>query len=93
MKIIWALLILGVLGLVLGFILALFAKIFYVKPDTRVEDIKNILPGYNCGGCGKPGCNALAEAIVHENADPSLCKPGKASNVNQKIKEYLEKNK
>ncbi len=90
MKIIWAMVVLGSLGLIFGLLLSIFDKIFHVEPDTRVEDITKMLPGYNCGACGKPGCSGLAEAIVEENVNPDLCKPGKASGASQKINDYLK---
>lgn len=68
MEILWAVLILAGLGLVLGFGLAVASKVFYVKVDTRVEDITAILPNANCGACGYPGCAGFAEAIVNQTA-------------------------
>lgn len=62
----------GALGLALG----LAAKFLYVEPDTRVEQLINMLPGYNCGACGYPGCAGLAEALASGEAkSPTLCKP------------------
>ena len=91
MDILWGFLILAGIGLVLGIGLAIASKIFYVKPDTRVEDIKAMLPNYNCGACGYPGCAGLAEAIVKgEVNDLNKCKPGKPDVNYIKIKEYLE---
>ena len=62
--ILWSFLILGSLGLIFGVILAVASKVFYVKTDTRVEDVKKMLPNYNCGACGFAGCSGFAEAIV-----------------------------
>ena len=64
MEVLWAFLILAGIGLIFGFILALSGKIFYVKEDTRASDIKELLPNYNCGACGYPGCSGFANAIV-----------------------------
>ena len=47
-----------------------------------------MLPGYNCGGCGNPGCSGMAEKLVSGEADVSLCKPSKAD-VKEAIKKYL----
>ena len=66
-----------VVGAVLGIVLGISAKVFYVKPDTRVEDITKMLPGYNCGGCGYPGCAGMAEALVNKESDVTSCKPSK----------------
>lgn len=92
MEVLYAFLLLGGLGLVFGIILAICAKIFYVKEDTRVVDVKEMLPNYNCGSCGFAGCAGFAETLVNDNADVSKCKPCKKEDA-EKIKEYLLKNK
>ncbi len=74
----------GLMGLILGF----SDKVFYVAPDTRVEDVTSMLPGYNCGGCGYAGCSGLAEALVNKEAEVTNCKPS-SPEQKEKIKEYL----
>ena len=64
MNILIAIGILGGLGLAFGLILAAASKIFYVDTDPRLEQLQEILPGANCGGCGYAGCNAYAEAVL-----------------------------
>lgn len=64
------------LGLVFGIALAVAAKFFEVRKDPRIEQIKEVLPGANCGGCGKSGCAALAEAIVKGEAPCTACTVG-----------------
>lgn len=91
MEILWSVLILSILGLVFGFVLAISAKIFYVKIDTKIEDITKILPNANCGACGFPGCAGFAEAIVNGTAENlSLCKPGAKSGKPEEIRKYLD---
>ncbi|MDI9519115.1 MAG: (Fe-S)-binding protein [Bacillota bacterium] len=80
------------IGGVLGVILGISSKLFFVEEDTRVADVTALLPGYNCGGCGYPGCSGLAVALVEGTAKVELCKPAKADKK-QEIKEYLEANK
>ena len=63
----------GGLGLVIGLVLAVAAKAFYVYVDPQVEAVASALHGANCGGCGKPGCGANAEAIVAGQASPNSC--------------------
>ncbi len=63
-------------GLLLGGILAVAYKRFYVEVDPRVEEVLSALPGSNCGACGLPGCEPAAEAIVKGEAPASLCKAG-----------------
>ncbi len=61
------------IGTVLGVALSFAAKFFAVEEDPRIEKITELLPSANCGGCGKAGCAALAEAIVKGEAKPSDC--------------------
>ena len=60
---IYAVLVLGGIGLTMGLFLAFASKKFEVEIDPNVEKIMDILPGANCGACGYPGCVGLAEAI------------------------------
>lgn len=61
------------LGIAFGIILAVASRVFAVKVDERVDQILEVLPGANCGGCGYSGCAALANAIVKGEALPSAC--------------------
>ncbi len=54
----------GGLGALFAIGLAIADKKLHVDVDSRIELIAEELPGANCGGCGSPGCNAFAEAIV-----------------------------
>ena len=80
-----------VVGAVLGIVLGISAKVFYVKPDTRVEENTKMLPGYNCGGCGYPGCAGMAEALVNKESEVTSCKPSKPE-AKEAIKQYLQQN-
>ena len=88
MAIIKAVLMMLVVGALIGLFLGIAGEKFYVAPDTRVEDILAMLPGYNCGGCGNPGCSGMASALVEGNSTIDKCKPCKAD-VKEKIKQYL----
>ena len=68
-----AVMIMGGLGLVIGIALAAASKIFYVFVDPKILAVDDILPGANCGGCGFPGCNANAEAVVAGTSPPNSC--------------------
>ena len=90
MEILWAVLILLGIGLVLGFGLAIAAKILYVKEDERIEEVAKRLPNYNCGSCGYAGCKAMAEAIVTgKEENLKKCKPGKEDLNFKPIIDYL----
>lgn len=71
--VLYAVLVLGVLGLVFGGGLAVASKVFEVKKDPRVEEIRATLPGANCGGCSFAGCDACAAAIASGAAPVNAC--------------------
>jgi len=78
MNILHAVLVLGVMGAVFGLILAIASKVFAVEVDPRQEEIINVLPGANCGGCGYAGCGGYAAAIVEGTAPINSCAAGGA---------------
>ncbi|NLT39008.1 MAG: RnfABCDGE type electron transport complex subunit B [Clostridiales bacterium] len=76
MNIVWAVVVLGAIGAVFGIVLAIASKVFSVGADSRGENILNILPGVNCGGCGFTGCALYAEAVSRGDVPVDLCAPG-----------------
>ncbi|MGL4677207.1 MAG: RnfABCDGE type electron transport complex subunit B [Brevinema sp.] len=76
--------ILCVVALVLGLAISLVTQLFHIKVDPRIAQIYEILPHFNCGACGRPGCMPYAESVINENLAPNRCKPGKEA-VAQKI--------
>lgn len=66
----------GAVGLVIGVLLGIAGKAFEVEVDERVTQVRDNLPGSNCGGCGFAGCDALAEAIVAGSAPVNACPAG-----------------
>jgi Na+-translocating ferredoxin:NAD+ oxidoreductase RNF subunit RnfB len=79
------LIVLAVLGVVFGIALAIVAARFVVKVDPKVEQVRETLPGANCGACGFAGCMGYAENVVgNPDVAVSLCAPGK-SPVAEKI--------
>ena len=73
-----AILVTLILGGILGLVLGIASILFTVEEDNRVEVVIELLPGYNCGGCGYPGCAGFAEAIVTKEVDrTTLCRPCK----------------
>ncbi|NLN30315.1 MAG: RnfABCDGE type electron transport complex subunit B, partial [Bacteroidales bacterium] len=70
---------LGLLALLAAIILYFIAQKFKVYEDPRIDEIQDILPAANCGGCGFAGCRAFAEALVRaESFDGLNCPPGGA---------------
>ena len=80
-NVIAAVVVLGVLGAVFGFVLAVASKVFEVKKDPREEEILSHLAGANCGGCGFPGCAGCAAAILAGTAPVNACAPAGAENA------------
>lgn len=76
MGVVSAALVIGVVGLLVGFLLVGAAARFHVDVDEREEQVRALLPGNNCGGCGYAGCDALAAAIASGEADTSACPVG-----------------
>jgi len=68
--------VLGAIALVAGIILFAASKKFAVHEDPLIDEVEELLPGANCGGCGFAGCRAFAETFV-KTKDTSLnCPPG-----------------
>lgn len=64
------------LSFVLGAALGFFKEKFKVERDPRIDEVRNALPGVNCGGCGYPGCDGYAEAVARGDAPVTKCAPG-----------------
>jgi Na+-translocating ferredoxin:NAD+ oxidoreductase RNF subunit RnfB len=73
MNIVTPVLVLGSLGAVFGLWLAIVQKVFAVTKDKRIEHIFSLLPGSNCGACGKAGCHGLAEALAKGEVENITC--------------------
>ena len=65
-----------VVGIGAGLLLSFASKFFAVEQDELVGNVRDVLPGANCGACGYSGCDAYAQAIAHEGAEVNLCIPG-----------------
>ena len=81
--ILYSVLILGAVAAGAAMILFLVAKKFKVDEDPRIDEVSDLLPGANCGGCGYAGCRALAEALVkaadEDDISALFCPPGSRS--------------
>ena len=83
--------VLGVLGALMGIVLSLASKYLAVVEDPRINEVEKLLPNYNCGACGNPGCRAFAIAVLNgEVENLSKCKPGKVDKHFNPILEYLK---
>ncbi|HKL47384.1 MAG TPA: (Fe-S)-binding protein [Candidatus Izemoplasmatales bacterium] len=67
--------ILAGLGFVLGILISFVSKVFYVKEDPIIDEVVELLPKYNCGACGHPGCKEMAIALLNKESKVMDCKP------------------
>lgn len=86
MEIILPALVLALLGFVLGLLINFISKVFYVEEDPAIEEVVDLLPRYNCGACGYPGCKEMAIGLLAKESKVLDCKPIKkdAAEVLQK---------
>lgn len=82
----------GLMMLVLGGIFALVLLIasekLRVKVAPKIEQIKNALPGLDCGACGYAGCMQYAKAVADNPELIGKCTPG-GQKCAQQIAEIL----
>jgi Na+-translocating ferredoxin:NAD+ oxidoreductase RNF subunit RnfB len=70
---------LSLLAMVSAVILYFVAQKFKVFEDPRIDQIQEVLPAANCGGCGFAGCRNFAEELVKsETFDGLNCPVGGA---------------
>ncbi len=78
-----------IIGLICAAVLVVASKIMAVKEDERLPEVRECLPGANCGACGFAGCDGYAKALVEKEGTPTnLCIPG-ADAVSLKLSEIL----
>ena len=83
--------ILGAIGLILAVLLVVASKYLHIEESKSLETVTRLLPGYNCGACGYPGCSGFAQAILEGKVDKlSTCKPGKENLNFVPILEFLK---
>ena len=77
--IIFAAVVVGGVGILIGFFLGVSGEKFKVEVDEREVAVTEALPGNNCGGCGYAGCSGLAAAI----------EKGKLQSISVRLVEHL----
>lgn len=76
-------------GLILGVILSVFSKVMAVPVNVKQKELREILPGANCGACGYNTCDGYSEVLANgSETATNLCKPGGAE-VAENISKYL----
>jgi Na+-translocating ferredoxin:NAD+ oxidoreductase RNF subunit RnfB len=69
------------LGAIIGIMLTVASRVFYVYEDPRIELVVQCFAAANCGACGYAGCSAAAVAVVEGKAPPSVCIVGGADSA------------
>jgi len=87
--IVMAIVVVGSMGLVIGVLLAIASIVFEVKTDPRVQEVYDALPHFNCGACGYPGCQGMAQGLIKSEVAISNCKPSKPD-AREKIHQILD---
>jgi len=87
--VITAVIVIGIVGLIIGVLLGIASIVFAVKVDERVQAVYEALPHFNCGSCGYPGCQGMAQGLINSEVPISNCKPSKPEG-RQKIKQILD---
>ncbi len=96
MEIIIPALVLAGVGFILGLLINFVSKVFYVEEDPTIDEVVDLLPRYNCGACGYPGCKEMAIALLAKESKVLQCKPIKkeaAETLDEFLKEYFQKSK
>ena len=78
---------LSLLALFSAVILYFIAQKFKVFEDPRIDEVQEVLPAANCGGCGFAGCRNFAEELVKAETFEGLnCPVGGAEVMGQAAK-------
>ncbi|MBQ0018230.1 MAG: RnfABCDGE type electron transport complex subunit B [Clostridiales bacterium] len=73
-------LVVAVIGMLCAGLLVVASKVFFVEVDERITQVRECLPGANCGGCGFAGCDDYAANLVEDETMPcTKCAPGGAA--------------
>ncbi len=76
MDILIAFLVMVAVALIAGILIAVFSHFFAVAENPLKKQLRECLPGINCGACGYKGCDDYAEALAEGGVKPNLCIPG-----------------
>lgn len=71
-----SILIVSSMGLIFGLGLSYVSKKFEVDADPKIAEVREELPGANCGACGQKSCDTYAMAVVAGKVKTNLCTVG-----------------
>ncbi len=79
-----AVIVVTAIGLLCAVMLVIADTFFGVRENEKISELRDILPGANCGACGYAGCDSYAKALAEDPSVPcNLCIPGGASCAEQ----------
>lgn len=79
------------MGIVAAGVLYVVARKFRVYEDPRIDEVEDVLPAANCGGCGYPGCRNFAEVLVAADDISGMYCPVGGNDVMAKVAGILDK--
>ncbi len=65
--------ILGGVATVFGALISVVNARFKVWEDPRMDGVRDLLPGTDCGACGEAGCRAFAQGLIDGRVVPAAC--------------------
>jgi len=73
----------GGIALLLGIVIMITSKVFAIPVNEKLQAIRSLLPGANCGACGFSGCEGYAEALNEGEPNPARCPVGGADTAKE----------
>lgn len=70
--------------------LLVFSDYYLNEKNNNVQKIIELLPGYNCGGCGFGTCERMANNLLEDENLIDKCRPMKKDEALE-LKEYIKK--
>lgn len=77
--------IITIIGVVAALLLWGTSQKFHIEEDPRIDLVEALLPGANCGACGRTGCREFASACIKAKTLVSLVCPGSSQETMDKI--------
>lgn len=79
------------LAFAIGLLLVYLNKVLKIEQNDVLNELKDMLPGANCGVCGYVNCEGFAKALLSKEAnDASYCKVSTKENI-KIINDYVSK--
>lgn len=80
---------LSAVGVLSAIILYFVAQKFKVVEDPRIDELNDLLPSANCGGCGYAGCRNFAEEIIKSGKLEGFYCPAGGNDLMKSIATYM----